>query len=473
VKLLTAIALVFWSLTCIACQGGGSTPNPEPAKSNILAVSSASILRVYCAQSSADPGTKAQVISPYFGQATVDENGGFTINIDLPQTTARPSQVAGEVNLNYTVNGVVQLAKVPVTRLSSQVTTPLFTTGAGPNDMVFGNDSLYVANSLDNTVVRYGLDGGVLGTITYEEGASPSYLALHGNNLYISANGENTLNAFEADTFHWANDPGVAATYGDEELAFLGPGQPIANDRYVWLPLASIVSFNPTVYEESPFVELVDFYLFGAHGGYALEYGLNPQFGIFDFTRGWLLIVATGDIQFDENWQPFAASNSFIEARSFSDELDAVYPEYPNIDLGPVGAGRIALHETSGIAFLGNSLNGHLYKVNTVSGDILRGADNPIVLTTEFTFISDVAYSPDGKYVLAASFNTDELYVIDAATDEVNPGPYPAPFDLSLDPELLAGCANVEIDPTPRADGGYDAYVLYGVANAVAKVELF
>jgi hypothetical protein len=43
---------------------------------------------------------------------------------------------------------------------------------------------------------------------------------------------------------------------------------------------------------------------------------------------------------------------------------------------------------------------------------------------------------------------------------------------MSLDPELIAGCANVEIDPTPRADGGYNAYVLYGVANAVAKVEL-
>ena len=138
-----------------------------------------------------------------------------------------------------------------------------------------------------------------------------------------------------------------------------------------------------------------------------------------------------------------------------------------------IGAGRIAVAPDGTRAYLGNSLSGNLYSVDLGAETVLHGAGDPLVLTEELTYIADVAYTPDGKYILAISFNTDELYVIDAATDELNPGPYPAPFDLALDPELMAGVANIEIDPAPRSDGGYDVYVLYGVANAVAKIALF
>ncbi|GEM_PF-1561001 len=465
------IAFAAAALLLAGCRGGGEAPQPEPEASGILAVRTTSELRGYGPPGTADPGTQAQMVYPYSGQGQVDYEGSFTITIPTPQQGwAYPMPT--EVHVNLTRDGEVLPAKAPIVWLDSRITKPLFSTGAGPNDMVFGNDSLYIANSFDNTMVRYGLDGEVLGTIAYEENASPSYLVLQGNRLYVSANGENSLKCFEADTLHWASDPTVAATYGDEELAFLGPGQPVASDHYVWLPLASIVSFGPTVYEDNPSIQLLNLDLAGMPGGYGLEYGVNPQFGVYDFTRDWLLIVATGEIQFDEEWHPYATSSSHIEARSFSDQAVAAYPEYGSIELGAVGAGRITLDESAGVAFLGNSLNGNVYKVNTVTGEVLRGEGNPIVLTEEFTYISDVALTPDMRYVLATSFNTDELYVIDAQTDDVNPGPYPEPLDLSLDPELMAGAAKVEINPTPRADGGYDVYVLYGVANAVAKIEL-
>ena len=39
--------------------------------------------------------------------------------------------------------------------------------------------------------------------------------------------------------------------------------------------------------------------------------------------------------------------------------------------------------------------------------------------------------------------------------------------------ELMAGCLGVEINPAADASGGYTAYVLYAIANAVAEVKLF
>lgn len=468
-RLLANLALLALWITCVACQGGGTTPDPEPAKSNILAVRTDSILRVHCSQSSADPGTIAQAVFPYFGQDTVDDNGGFTITIDLPQASSRPSQAISEVHLNYSVDGVVQLAKVPVSWLSARVTKPLFSTGAGPNDMVFGNESLYVANSLDNTVVRYGLDGAELATATFDEYASPSYLGLGGDTLYVLTNGDNHLYGYDAHGLGTAKitaDIYQALDMDAVAAAFPGPGVPACTADAVYFPLAMITAFDAsTVYGEAlilrypvsaPDAKLLKVPMIGRNGFCC---AINPA-------TGDLLATSAGEIQFDEFWTPYADTHSYLE----------IYPREETvlpISLGKVGAGRVAAAPDGSRAYLGNSLNGNLYSVDLEAQSVLRGEDNPIVLTEEFTYVSDVAYTPDGKYILATSFNTDELYVIGAATDEVNPGPYPAPFDLSLDPELLAGCANVEIDPTPRADGGFDAYVLYGVGNAVAKVELF
>jgi DNA-binding beta-propeller fold protein YncE len=104
---------------------------------------------------------------------------------------------------------------------------------------------------------------------------------------------------------------------------------------------------------------------------------------------------------------------------------------------------------------------------------VLRGQSHPIHLTDAFTYVSDVEFTPDYKYLLATSFNTDELYVIDPATDTVNPGPYPTPFNLRGSSNLLSGAARIAIAPDPTgSNSNVKVYVLLGVANAVAKVDL-
>lgn len=466
-KLLTYLTIIVLSICCIACQGGGTTPEPEPAKSTILAVHNTSVLRVYGPPGTADPGTLAEVISPYPDQVAVDEDGGFKMTIDLPQLAKPTLQVANEVTLNYVVGGITQYAKAPVSLLSARVTAPLFSTGAGPNDMVFGDDSLYVANSLDNTVVRYGLDGELLATAAFPEYASPSGLCLFGNQLWVATNGDNTLSAWDALDLSSSSPAASLLPAELTSLAFPGAGYLACGDSSIFVPFAMIESFGDST-SYAPGAAYA-YNSSGPSADAATRYDLSAADAIscaYDSTNQRLLVVTAGEVQFDADFHPFVTSDSYLDIFPAPGAPAA-------IDLGAIGAGRIAVSADGSTAYLGNALNGNLYKVDLDTMTVLRGQDNPIVLTTEFTYISDVAYTPDGKYVLATSFNTDELYVIDAATDEVNPGPYPGPFDLSLDPELLGGCANVEIDPTPRGDGSYTAYVLYGVANAVAKVELF
>jgi DNA-binding beta-propeller fold protein YncE len=449
-------------LILLAACGTRNTP-VEPDPSDVLAVSaSAGTARVYAEPGSADGGTTASIVAGGTGTATVETDGSFTIDVQLASASA-VSQAATLI-VEYTKAGFTLTSEGVVQQLSAQVTTPMFSTGAGPNDMVFGLDSLYVANSFDNTVVRYGLDGSEIASVAYDAYASPSYLALAGDMLWVAANGENTVKGF--GTAGLAPDASQVFALTGEGTAFIGPGGIAAIAASVFIPRAEITGFGPpSVYAQGA-LDIAD------TGDGTLTplvlTGKNATHSAYDAARDYLVVVCTGEVQFDEFWTPFVESSAYVEVYDVADNM----AEVTVIDLGETGAGCIALDQSAGIVYLGNCLNGNLYKVDYVDGTVLRGEANPIVLTEEFTYISDVAFTPDGRYVLATSFNTDELYVIDTATDTVNPGPYPAPFDLSLDPELMAGCANVEIDPTPRADGGYNAYVLYGIANAVAKVEL-
>jgi DNA-binding beta-propeller fold protein YncE len=450
------------------CRSGDEVPQPEPEASGILAVRTPSVLRAYGPPGTADPGTQAQVVYPYSGQDQVDYEGSFTITIPTPQQGwAYPMPT--EVHVNLTSDGEVLLAKAPIIGLDSRVSKPIFPTGAGPNDMVFGNGSLYVANSFDNTVVRYDLDGAELSRASFAEYASPSYLGLTDSALYVVANGSNTLTGHNPVNLA-ALDPPREQDISLGGLTFPGPGKPGIVGNFVYIPMAMILEFGETTeydlgsllfvgFDEEPLQGLVDLS------------GDNGQQAYYDRSTGHLLVTTAGQMQFDESFRPFVTTDSYLDVFDGS----AVEEPLVTVDLGRIGAGPLSISTDSEAAYIGSALSGNLYKVDLTVFQVLRGEDNPIVLTEEFTYISDVAITPDGRYVLATSFNTDELYVVDAefADNTVNPGPYPAPFDLRLDPELMAGCLNVEIDPTPRADGCYTAYVLYGVANAVAKVELF
>lgn len=477
-------------LIVAGCRGGLSIVGPpETPLIQVIHAPSRSVYRVYAPPGSLDAGSAVVVDGAgTHSEMTAEADGGLLLEVDDGSATSTASQLPSFA-ISYVKDGVagqLDIAANQIIELTDRITKPLFSTGAGPNDMVFGNDSLYVANSFDNTVLRYSLDGEEIDAVALSEGASPCYLAVGDGRLVITTNGSNEILGVDAGAL--GSTPELVLNAGAEkDVIFPGFGQPVVHGGLCYVTTASIESFGPTVYGE-PERWVIDFTDGNQVDTGAIndDYGelqgaiRNVQFGAWDSSTDRFLFVATGELQFDENWVPYATSSSYLlaycepvsGAGSTSQDIPPP-PLFDVIELGPIGAGRIAVIGARGTAFIGNSLNGNLYEFDTATGTPSRGESNPIVLTEEFTYISDVAFTPDGRYVLATSFNTDELYVIDAYSDEISPGPYPEPFDLSLDPELMAGVANVEVDPAPRADGGYDVYVLYGVANAVAKIELF
>jgi hypothetical protein len=446
-------------LVLAACGGGGLEPEP-PSPSALHAVSfGANSVRLAAGPGSADAGTNVSATAGAAGTGTVDSDGSFSFD-------AVVEAGAAAITVQYAKEGYTLASTSTPAPLASRVTKPLFATGAGPNDMVYAGGSLYIANSLDNTVVRYYLDGSVMATASFDPGASPSYLGIAPGTLWVTCNGSNeVVGLVDLDLTERA---GFRYQLTGAGTAFIGPSEPAIIDGRVFVPRNEIATFGPTAYGPGKVAVLGPG---AAAGEELLTTGLNPQFSAVAY-RGYVqLLYATcgGDIQFNEDWQPYAASDSYLELLW---DASGILPPRA-LNLGPIGAGRIALEPAGYTALIGSALAANLYAVDLDSFTVLRGADDPIVLTEDYSFTSDVAFAPGGKYALALSFNTDELYVLDTATWEPNPGPYPEPFDLALGEGMLAGAANLEIAPDPEREGHFAAYVLYGVGNAVAKVELF
>ncbi len=469
-KIITTIVIVTLGMLFCGCGGHSSTPPIEQPTHETVYSSFAGADRVYGAPGLADPGTNAEVVD-YNARTVVLENGSFTIdfsrNASSNQTSTTmipPLFVVTYYNSGKLVEELIFEADYSP---GSSVFPHLFSTGSGPNDMLLYGRYFYIANSMDNTVTRHNMVGDLLATAQFNEFASPSYLGFSEDGLLVTSNGENRLWSLDwldltgydpNPTFNsWAN------------LAFPGPGQPSHLANVTMVPYAMIETFSPTVYGDSVVSTEHDFMDVILPG--LTPEGKNSQFAAVDEENQMYYVVSTGEIQFDEFWSPYPESDSYLTAFEGANLTGGGSGD--SLNLGMIGAGRIAISPDGTTAFLGNSLNGNLYMIDLINMEVLRGEDNPIVLTTEYTFISDAVFTPDGQYVLATSFNTDELYVVDAVTGEVNPGPYPAPFDLSLDPELMAGAANVEIIETPQAYPGTVAYVLLGVANSVTRVHLY
>src|SRR5207248_2248330 len=133
-----------------------------------------------------------------------------------------------------------------------------------------------------------------------------------------------------------------------------------------------------------------------------------------------------GELQFDANFIPHVDTDSYLDIFLIADSDGSLTLEQ-SVDLGRIGASVIVAEDNWEIpsngdpihhydAYLGNLLTGDVYKVDLAASS---PTVTPIHLTNSFTYISDLAFIPGTSLLLATSFNTDELYVIDTATNTV------------------------------------------------------
>jgi hypothetical protein len=128
--------------------------------------------------------------------------------------------------------------------------------------------------------------------------------------------------------------------------------------------------------------------------------------------------------------------------------------------------------------YMGLGLVGGLLKVDLISGDVINGTDNPIVLTdlNSLNLTADVAIK--NNLLFATLFDTDQIAVVDTDTDEVNPFPYIAPFPAGMrafDPgsKFFDGVQSLAIRPgkTGVDFAGPNIFFTTGISEQLGSVD--
>ncbi|MCC6712761.1 MAG: hypothetical protein IT344_05295, partial [Candidatus Dadabacteria bacterium] len=123
-----------------------------------------------------------------------------------------------------------------------------------------------------------------------------------------------------------------------------------------------------------------------------------------------------------------------------------------------------------GLAYLGLGVVGALLKVDLISGDVINGTGNPIVITdtTGLNFIADIAIRDNLLFMTL--FNSDQISVLNTNDDELDPFPYMAPFPAGIrgfnpDSDLFDGVQWLAIRPgIPGVDfQGPDIYYVTAI----------
>jgi hypothetical protein len=231
----------------------------------------------------------------------------------------------------------------------------------------------------------------------------------------------------------------------------------------VYIPNANVTSYTPFDYAPAS-VTVVDMTTRTVAAHIATTF-FQPVFAIS--YGGLVYVVEAGKTGFDASYNVTVSTDGGIDV--IDPATDSVIG---SIDLGKSAAGRPVVVAGTPFAYVGTSLGGFVMKVNLDAESVVRGVDDPIRLTTARTFVSSLAATPDG-HILAASFNTDEVYVIDTATDALAGPPFSHPFSLKVSADLLGGAADIAIRDMQAFPGaGPNVFVLNGVANSVSTINL-
>jgi hypothetical protein len=451
IMVLIGLALL---ASCGGGGGGGGTNPPPPQEQTAIK------LYTY------PDGSQWIVAAPGIALA----NSDIVIVADSQQytTTATPD---GAIYYRFTIAGVhtvsVDYQKADGGRLnvrpqayviSENLTHDFLPLGMAPNDFIFFGGKCYVVNSSDNNLVIYNTsDWSQVGGMTFPAGASPSYIFVRDGLGVVTCNGNNRVYVFDpADgTELWSE---LLPANG---LVFLGPGRPYADQDRIYVPLANIREFgalgDSTLYDNA---QLAIINIASKHletevtlTGYdAVETVLLPG--------NLLAICEAGDLSFDTNFVPFVFNSTWIDIYDLSEQAIT-----RSINIGVVGGGRLLYDDSRQRLLVGSLIAGTMYEINTTNWLIERGMLNPINLTDNMTFISDMEIV--GNSVFVSSFNEDLIYSLNAEEYTLNVWPLPQALPLEQQALFLTGPQKLYYDGTAKS-----VFILEALANRIAKFDL-
>jgi hypothetical protein len=350
--------------------------------------------------------------------------------------------------------------------LKAAVTTRVFATGNAPSRFALHDGLIYCVNSLANTLsVQSATDYSDVRALSLPVGSGPYDIAFSGDKGYICTNGTNLIHRFTVGAATLDAETVSLTDAVNGGYAFVGPGEMAVAMGKLYIPLSGIETFGDpaqdvdTIYGQGR-VAVVNLNTFKLERFFEVEFA-NPTVSASG-VGGALYVVCTGESQFHADWTPYAGSDGGLVIYDLNNDRAAY-----SINLGrTLPSAFIAFNSTE--AYIGSNLNGEMYRVRLDTGVVMRGPDDPVELSGEFTFISGFIGLP-GLGVLAGSFNTDEIYFIDPNGDEVSKAPFSEPLSFAESATFFGGVQDLTYFET---DTAHKVFVLMGVANQVGLLDL-
>ncbi len=168
------------------------------------------------------------------------------------------------------------------------------------------------------------------------------------------------------------------------------------------------------------------------------------------------------------------------ETDSSVEVLDSVSLEtIASISIGAVAANFQPLELTKDGArgFLGSASRGEVYELDLINRQVLRGPNNPIVVTSDGDMITDVALSVDDSFLFAASFEQSAVYPFDLTKDYEKGDPFIVGFPAGVSEEnptgANSGAGPMAVRPGTRGTDyiGADLFVLTGFPGTMVPVK--
>ncbi len=349
-------------------------------------------------------------------------------------------------NVLVTNNGnVVQDENIGVTLLRNAVMRDLALLGMVPADIIIRDDKAYVINGFSNNIQIFDLNESPpqqIGTIVVPMGSNPIAMDfLDDTTAYVANNSGQSVAVVNVDTLDCetliVGEDDVDETAPCDEVIEL-PGSPFEEPAGVRVTNGKVYISNNNLNEFfSPngngFIIVIDPMSNEVSDTIQASGANTTSMIVMD---GSIFALNNGNVLFD------LETFEFMCDFEFPPSIDEIDPQsdtiVDNIDIGlseenPLVCLPNKLTATEdGFAYTGLGLVGALLKVDLLTGEVINGPDNPIIITDLSGLINTADTAIKDNLLFIALFNSDQIAVLDTDTDQVNPFPYITPFPAGI-----------------------------------------
>jgi len=433
------------------------------------------------------PGSKVVVTNQDTGEileTTGNEDGSF----DPPFEGSTDDTFFVEVFENEELLNSTDLS---VITLESLVNEDIALLGSFPAALKILDNRAYVINGGSNNIQVFDIDQNPpleLGTITLPPGSNPIDMDFISDTQALVANNTGqtaaivNLDTFVCETLYTRQ---INVDFEPcNELINLGTGRFEEPSGVLIVGNTGYISNNNLNEFFSPngngFITVINL---DTNSSFVIQSnGANP--GDFLLVGDEIFFINAGNVLFNPVNSSFVCDPLFPPSvgvlNSNTDTIsDIILIPLSNTNTNVCLPGTISATPDNKFGYLGLGLVGALLKVNLVNKELVRGTDNPILITDNLTDLNNTSsiVIDENGIGFTSLFNTDQIAVFDTSDDTVNPFPAITPFPSGIrafDPnsDFLDGVQELALrEGTPGVDfTGPNLFFITGISTHLGTI---